>query len=337
MAKAMSDEEDRSGKVAAGRIPDEIMKVASDSLTLELLRDHALSLGWDDMGITSASIPEADVQAYRQWLANGYQAEMSYMENQIRCEPQKLLPGARSAILFVTYYKQPQESFMPGRGLIASYARGKDYHHLHRKRLKAYIHWLEKQCGQINIAKGFSDSTPLLEKALAVQAGLGWLGKNSLLIHRRFGTFTLLSGILTTLELPQTEQKLEMRTPRCGNCTRCIDACPTQAIVRPYQLDARRCLSYHLIESKVPMPEEIQAANPGYAFGCDICQTACPHNFKKPIAEAEAFSPSKGVGVYLTPEAIQEMQRNPEKLHGTPLQRKGVEGLLTTFASLRTR
>lgn len=306
----------------------------ASSLTLEQLRQKAFSLGWDDIGVTAASIPEEDIQAYRSWIFRGFHGKMRYMENQIRCYPQELLPGARSAILFVSNYKQPQASFAPGKGLIASYARGRDYHHLHRKRLKAFIAWIEERTGQKNIAKGFSDSTPILEKALAVQAGLGWLGKNTLLIHRRFGTFILLAGILTTLDLPYTEQNLQMRTPRCGSCTRCLDACPTQAFVQPYQLDARRCLSYHLIESKEPIPEEIQQANPGYAFGCDICQTACPHNVKKPISQEKAFSPEEGKGVYITEELLQRWQKQPELLYGTPLQRKGPQGLRANFHSL---
>lgn len=306
-----------------------------NSLAIDELRHEALRLGWDDMGITDAVIPEEDIQAYRSWLARGYHAQLHYMENQMRCTPQELFPGARTAILFVTHYKQPSESFTPNKGLIASYARGRDYHNVHRKRLKAFIAWLEKRSGHIGIAKGFSDSAPLLEKALAVKAGLGWFGKNTLLIHRRFGTFILLSGVLTSLDLPHTPSALEMRLPRCGSCTRCIDACPTQALVEPYQLDAQRCLAYHLIESKEAIPAHIQTANPGYVFGCDICQTACPHNFKKPISSAEEFSPQQGIGAFLTEELLEQLKAHPEKLHGTPLQRKGVAGLISNFQSLR--
>lgn len=305
-------------------------------ISLEELRTQALSLGWDDMGVTAATIPEEDISAYREWLARGYQAGMGYMENQIRCTPQELLSGAQTAVIFVSYYKQERLSPGDGNPLVASYARGGDYHNIHRKRLKAFIRWLEQRSGLEGIARGFSDSKPILEKALAVQAGLGWFGKNSLLIHRRFGTFTLLSGILTTLSLPHTRSHLELRIPRCGSCTRCLDACPTQAFAAPYQLDTRKCLSYHLIESKEPIPEEIRRRNPGYIFGCDICQDVCPHNARRPLTTSEEFAPAKGVGPFLDKDKIEEILNHPEMLFGTPLKRKGAEGLYSNLHSLKS-
>ncbi len=290
----------------------------------EDIRKMALSLGFDDVGITPAVIPEDDILAYRNWLKTNKHANLSYMENQIRCDPQQLLPGAKTAIIFVTYYKQPKCDFQPGKGLIASYARGRDYHNVHRKRLKQFIRRLEEQAGQKNIARGFSDSAPILERALAVQAGLGWFGKNTLLIHKKFGTFTLLSGILTTLEIPGVRK--QERRPRCGTCTRCLDACPTNAL-SPYELDAAKCLSYHLIESKYPLPDDIIEKNPGYVFGCDICQQACPHNARKPLSQTEEFQPVKGLGSYLDLSLLGEIEKSPEKLFGTPLNRRGVKGL----------
>jgi epoxyqueuosine reductase len=171
-------------------------------LSAEDVRIQALALGWDDVGITSATIAAADQQAYRAWVAEGQHGALAYMENDLRTAPGQLLPGAKSAILCITNYKQTKQPLSADAGLIASYARGRDYHNIHHKRLKALIRWLEARTWQTGIAVGFSDSKPLLEKALFVQAGLGWFGKNTLLIHRRFGTFTLLSGLLTTLELP---------------------------------------------------------------------------------------------------------------------------------------
>jgi epoxyqueuosine reductase len=295
----------------------------------EEISQKALELGFDDVGITKADIPEEDKKAYRQWLKNSYHGEMAYMENALRISPDQLLPGAQTAILFISYYKQPKMEFHPEKGLIASYARGRDYHNVHHSRLKKMIRWLEERSGQKNIAKGFSDSTPILEKALAVQAGLGWFGKNTLLIHKRFGTFTLLSGLLTTLEFPPAMAP-NLRLPRCGSCQRCLDACPTQAFVSPYQLDARKCLSYHLIESKKEIPQEIAKKNPGYIFGCDICQDVCPHNQRKNPAVTPDFLPEKGLGIYLTDQKIQEIIERPEKLFGTPLNRRGAQGLLET-------
>ena len=299
------------------------------------VKEQAFQLGWDDVGITTATISDEDIQAYKDWLAGNGHADLKYMENDLRCYPQKLFPGAKTAIIFVSNYKQPRQPFRPDAGLIASYARGKKYHNVHHKRLKKFIHWLEKRSGKKNVAKGFSDSTPILEKALAVQAGLGWFGKNTLLIHRRFGTFTLLSGVLSTLDF--TDVVVSKRLPRCGSCQRCIDACPTNALQAPYLLDASKCLSYHLIESKKEIPQLIRDKNPGYIFGCDICQDVCPHNVRSALSQHAEFAPESGMGVYLTLLDVDELKKEPEKLYGTPLQRKGAEGLNETAADLETR
>lgn len=298
---------------------------------MEELKAKALELGWDDMGVTPAEIPDADVEAYENWLQEGLHSGLGYMENRMRCDPTQFFTGAKTAIIFVSYYKQAKVDFQTDKGVIASYARGRDYHHVHRKRLKKFIHWLEERSGKMGIAKGFSDSAPVMEKALAVQAGLGWFGKNSLLIHRRFGTFTLLSGVMTSLEFTFAKVELNMRLPRCGSCTRCMDACPVQALNTPYVLDARLCLSYHLIESKTEIPAEIAAKNPGYVFGCDICQDVCPHNARKANSTTEAFSPSAGMGAFLTLSEIEDLQQHPERLYGTPLKRRSAAGLKRSF------
>ncbi len=306
------------------------------NLTYSCIKEKALELGWDDVGITDAIIPEEDIQAYREWLVANCHADLKYMENSIRCYPEEILPGAKSAIIFVSFYKQKKEEFNEESGLIASYARGRDYHNVHRRRLKKFIRWIEEVTEQKDIAKGFSDSTPVLEKALAVQAGLGWFGKNTLLIHRRYGTFILLSGVFTTLKLPSTATK-QLRLPKCGSCTRCIDACPTQAIVSPYLLDSNKCLSYHTIESKKPIPQDIQAKNPGYIFGCDICQDACPHNWRKPLSETVDFQPDSGMGSHLCHEKIGVIESDPTILFGTPLNRRKPKGLKYNFDCIREK
>ena len=303
--------------------------------TFKEVQEQALKLGWDDVGITSAIIPEADIEAYKEWIDNERHADLEYMKNEIRCYPEKLFPGAKTAIIFISYYKQEKLPFRSDAGLVASYARGKKYHNVHHKRLKTFIQWLEKRSNKKNIAKGFSDSTPVLEKALAVQAGLGWFGKNTLLIHRKFGTFILLSGVFTTLEF--SEKVLEMRLPRCGSCQRCLDACPVQAFDAPYKLNAKKCLSNHLIESKKELPIHVIENNPGYIFGCDICQDVCPHNARKPLSNTWDFSPENGMGAYLTLQDLEKLQEEPEKLYGTPLQRRGLKGLRDTAETLDLR
>lgn len=292
----------------------------------------AQTLGFDDVGVCRAKIPEPDLNAWQHWLDKGLHAELHYMSQAARYDPSNLLPEAKSAIVFITNYKQPKMPFKSDHGLVASYARGRDYHNLHRKRLKAFIKWLDERTEHRYKSRGFSDSAPLLEKALAVQAGLGWFGKNTLLIHRKFGTFTLLSVVLTTLELSYYSG-IDLRTARCGSCRLCLDHCPTQAL-SDYTLDARLCLSYHTIESKHPIPPEIASKNKGYLFGCDICQEVCPHNVRSPLAKEEAFSPNKGQGVYLSKQQIEDLQK--ESLFGSPLNRKGKEGLLATFKQLES-
>lgn len=301
-------------------------------MNYQKIKEKALELGFDDIGITEPVIPEEDIAAYKEWLSKGYQAKLSYMENEIRCAPDRLLPGAKTAILFISYYKQPSLPLKEDAGLVASYARGRKYHNVHHSRLKKFIRWFEESVGQKNVCKAFSDSTPILEKALAVRSGLGWFGKNTLLIHRKFGTFTLLSGILTTVEVQ--DKTLELRLPRCGTCTRCLDACPTGALEKPYLLNASKCLSNHLIESKDPLPEEIKKNNPGYIFGCDICQDVCPHNIRKQPSDCKDFAPESGIGPYVTLDDLKALEEQPEKLFGTPLQRRGVEGLKHTASHL---
>ncbi len=301
-------------------------------MNLESIKKKALELGYHDVGITDAIIPEEDIAAYKKWLKHGFHAQLAYMENEIRTAPDMLLPGAKSAIIFISYYKQPTLPFKKGAGLISSYARGRNYHNVHYSRLKKFIRWFEQECGTRQACKPFSDSTPILEKALAVKAGLGWFGKNTLLIHRKYGTFTLISGVLTTVDIQG--KLMNMRLPRCGSCTRCLDACPTQALTKPYQLNAEKCLSNHLIESKDPLPNEITQKNPGYIFGCDICQDVCPHNTRKDPSDCKDFAPESGMGAYLSLADLSEIEKNPTKLFGTPLQRRGVDGLNHTAAYL---
>jgi epoxyqueuosine reductase len=307
------------------------------NLPFATLYEKAISLGWDDVAVCSPEIPQPDVTAYKNWLANGYQSDLTYMENQVRTDPQELLPGATTAIMLASYYRQPTVPFRSDAGVVASYARGRDYHNIHRKRSKKLIRWLEEVSGKTEIARPFSDSSPIMERALAVKAEMAWFGKSSLLIHRRFGTFFLLSGILTTLSIEEQdgpEARLPDRMNRCGSCSRCIEACPTGAIIEPYIVNASLCLSNHLIESKDPIPGNIAEVNPGYILGCDRCQDVCPHNVRKPLSPHPEFSEEAGIGPYLDKSALEQISQEPETLYGTPLQRRKVAGLHHTAETL---
>lgn len=302
--------------------------------TVEEVRGYALDLGWDDVGFTTPEIPAEDLASWRDWIGKGLHGPaLHYMESKLRESPLALFPRAKTAIIFISNYKQPKvaEAATPERMLVASYSRGRDYHQLHRSRCKQLIRWLEEKVGEREIALPFSDSKPLMEKCLAVRAGLGWFGKNSLLIHRRYGTFVLIAGVLTSLEFP-TAPPLSTREARCGSCQRCLDACPTQALYAPYQIDARRCLSYHLIESKEAIPQEIAVANPGYLFGCDICQDVCPHNVRSPLSQEEAFAPSRFGGPWVDETQLAQWEEEPSLLFGSPLKRAGTQRLRQTFS-----
>ncbi len=245
----------------------------------EKVREQARELGFDVCGIASADrLPGADY--LERWIAEGQAGEMSSWlgrDPQSRADPEALLPGVRSIIVLGLNYYQPLPE---RRGRIASYALGKDYHDLLSAKLKQLDEWLQ---GQGGIQRRAVDSSPLMEKPAAVRAGLGWMAKSTMLLNRNWGTWLFLAEILTTLELePDAEE-----TDHCGSCTRCIDICPTQAITAPYQLDARRCISYLTIEHKGSIPEEFREAIGDRLFGCEECLTICPWNrWAQPTGEA---------------------------------------------------
>ncbi|MDA8773738.1 tRNA epoxyqueuosine(34) reductase QueG [Chlamydiia bacterium] len=289
---------------------------------------YTKKIGFGDIAFTSPTLSENNIKAYSEWINNNMHGDMRYMTNVMRINPKDFLPDAKSVIMLATPYKQPHTPFENGYGIVASYARGRDYHKILNKRLKKLLFWLENHVDKQNTVV-FTDTKPILEKALAVQSGLGHFGRNSLVIHRRFGTFFFLSGLITTVDFPKTISKWK---DICRKCYRCIDACPTQAIVKPYIVDARLCLSYNTIETKSMMPKKIASNNPGYIFGCDICQDVCPHNIKPKVTNDPDFQPAVGVGAKLK---LDELHLLPgDHYHGTVLQRRKPEGLTYTAKTL---
>ncbi|GAB4244877.1 MAG: tRNA epoxyqueuosine(34) reductase QueG [Candidatus Methylacidiphilales bacterium] len=206
----------------------------------------------------------------QRWLAEGQAGDMDWLTRGLgsRLDPSNLLPGARTLIVAGMNSYQPRPA---GRGTVARYALGGDYHDLIRGRLKEVATWLENFGGRQRVCV---DTSPLMEKVAAAMAGLGWQGKHTVMIHRRRGTWLLLGVIVTTLELPTDRPEPD----RCGSCNRCMKACPTGAIHAPYQLDARRCLAYLSVECKGPIPEEFRRAMGDRVFGCDDCLDVCPWN-----------------------------------------------------------
>ncbi len=253
-----------------------------------LLKRLALEAGFDGAGVAPAW-PPPHAAAFRRWLERGFAAQMGFLSRHVdvRLDPRRLLPGARSvACLAVTYHGRWDETKPAGStakpvGRVARYARGLDYHRVLRRRLDDLAARLRDDIDASFEVRPFVDTAPILERDLAAAAGLGWIGKNSMLIVPRLGSYTYLAGLVTTLELDPDAPLPD----RCGRCRRCIDACPTGAIVEPYVVDARRCLSYLTIEHRDAIPEEFRPALGDRVFGCDACQAVCPHNRRAPVTD----------------------------------------------------
>lgn len=248
------------------------------------------SLGFDRVGVTSAK-PLPDAAYYRDWLAKGYAGSMAYLSRHqdLRANPALLLDGAKSIICTALSYHRPPNASAPfmtePTGRIASYARGKDYHLVIHNLLDQFTAELRQAFDDPFDARAFVDTGPLLERSLAATAGLGWIGKNTLLMHHQTGSYLFLGELITTLDLEPTEPLPD----HCGTCTRCLEACPTKAFPAPYKLDASRCISYFTIEHRGEIPPDIQPELNDWIFGCDICQEVCPHNARAPLATLPAI------------------------------------------------
>jgi epoxyqueuosine reductase len=244
-------------------------------------------LGFDLIGIASAE-PSHYRDYYRQWLRDGQAGSMGYLHNRFeeRTAPANYLPGAQSVVCAAMNYHVPLEDAPSdaSHGRIARYALGDDYHELIKERLHALADRIRELAPEAQ-TRAAVDTAPVMEKELAARAGIGWMGKNTCIINENIGSWIFLGEVITTLPLPVDEPAVD----RCGTCTRCIDACPTQAITAPYQLDARRCISYMTIEHRTPLESPADLAN--WIYGCDICQDVCPWNKRAPDSSEAAFQP----------------------------------------------
>ena len=255
------------------------------------IKDRARALGFDLVGIAPAA-PSRFRDYVRRWLDEGHGGSMSFLSKRFeeRTDPSTYLPGAQSVIcVAMNYYyplEEPPEQDQAFHGRIARYALGDDYHELMKRRLHELADWIREIAPQAQ-TRAAVDTAPVLERELAARAGIGWVGKNTCIIHPRMGSWLLLGQIITTLPLPPDEPTAD----HCGTCTRCIDACPTAAITAPYQLDASRCISYLTIEHREEIPKEFQEKIGHWLYGCDICQDVCPHNSKAPATATPEFKP----------------------------------------------
>ena len=252
------------------------------------IKKEATRLGFDACGISKAAFLEKEAPRLESWLNNNFQGKMHYMENHFdkRLDPTLLVPGSKSVIsLLYNYY--PEENQKTNSYHISKYAFGEDYHHVIKKKLNEMVESMQQVMGKFN-ARVFTDSAPIMERAWAQKSGLGWTGKHSLLISKYRGSFFFLAEIILDVEL---DYDSPFKTDHCGTCTRCIDACPTEAILPNSTVDGSKCISYFTIELKEEIPVDFKGSFDNWAFGCDICQDVCPWNrFSKPHQE-EKFKP----------------------------------------------
>ena len=262
------------------------MTLASTALT-DSVKARALDLGFDRVAIGPASPPEHG-DAFRRWVEAGYAGTMAYLERRLgeRVDPVRVLPGARSVVCVALNYYQGEPAPDPTWAPVARYAWGRDYHAVMTPRLDALSAHLAETCGAVS--RGYVDTGPVLERDLAARAGLGWIGKNTILIHPEMGSWFLIGVLLTTAALAVDEPLPD----RCGSCRACLDACPTGAFAAPYVLDARRCISYLTIEHRGAIDPALEGRLGPWQFGCDVCQDVCPWNRKSPVTREGAFLPA---------------------------------------------
>jgi epoxyqueuosine reductase len=297
-------------------------------------------LGLSVVALTQLTPLSGSVKALNAWQEAGFSGAMGYMQRsaEMLCEPQKLLPEGRSAAVFSIRYSQTECGPTPkGFGRVARYAWGKDYHHVLKSRLEQVVAAVEVELGRKISHRIFSDSVPLLERALAERSGVGFIGKNTMLITPGVGSFFFLSEILWDVEI--ATDSLAILSGTCGACSRCIDNCPTSAIVGERVLDARRCISYLSIEKRDSLTWEERRSLGEWIFGCDVCQDVCPFNHTS-LKEGRApelaeFSASEGVGPFLSLAQVLRMRREDEfrkVFSGTALLRTKRRGLLRNAA-----
>ena len=302
----------------------------------QFVKSLAKKLGFDYCGIAKAVKLDEDARRLEKWLQQGMQGKMQYMENHfdLRVDPSKLVPGAKSVITVLKNY-YPTEKQEQDTPLIAKYAWGKDYHEVIRAQLKLFLSELRAEVGEIN-GRGFVDSAPVLERTWAVQSGLGWVGKNGNLIHKQSGSFFFIATLIVDLALETDDPYAK---DFCGTCTKCIDACPTEAILPDKQINGSKCISYYTIELKdALLPSELKDRFNNWMFGCDICQDICPWNrFSTPHQES-SFEPIPAI-LNLTTSQWEELSEESFKtiFKESPLKRTKFSGIKRNLRLINAR
>jgi epoxyqueuosine reductase len=307
------------------------------SLT-EKIKRKALEIGFHKIGIVRAEPLEKERERFKQWLARNFQAEMRWMEREPekRTDPRILFPGAKSVIVVALNYFTPHEHEADEtKGKISRYAWGDDYHNVLKEKLRALMEYIKTESPETE-GKICVDTAPIMDKAWAVRAGLGWLGKHSNLITKEYGSWVFLGEILVNLEL---EYETEFVPDHCGSCTLCLESCPTGAIVAPHVVDSKKCLSYATIELRSPdLPEEIKENLNGWIYGCDICQDVCPWNrFEKPTEETR-FEPRRNeTAADLNEILTYSPEKYAERFRRSAIKRAKLGGLQRNAEALKKR
>lgn len=300
------------------------------------VKDRAAALGFELAGVTTAD-PPPHLDVYQRWLDRGHHGEMEYMARErsrsARADPTMLLPGCRSIIVLGAKYNPPhknrESSGRPGK--VAAYAVGDDYHEVLIDRLQELMRFIEDNAGQPVAVRPYTDTGPILEREFAQRAGLGWIGKNTMLINPQAGSYFLLAELLLSIELPPDGA---LQTDHCGSCTRCLEACPTGCILPDRTIDASRCISYLTIELRGSIEVDLREQMGDWLFGCDVCQEVCPWNLRFATASDDpAFQPRR----FLQQAGIEEFLRLDvdgyrKALSGSPLKRSKRGGLLRNAA-----
>lgn len=295
------------------------------------LKDEARRLGFDLAGACPAVSP-AGLSRFHEWLSAGYAGQMHYLTRRAEAyaHPDGLLDGVRSLLILAMNYRTavPRPPG-PGQGRVSRYAWGADYHDLIHDRLRRLCDFLRARCPEASV-RGVVDTAPLLEREFAQMAGLGWIGKNTLLLNRRLGSWFFLAALLTDAELECDEPH---ESDHCGTCRACLDACPTGAFVAPYVLDARRCISYLTIELRGPVPMELRQGLGDWVFGCDVCQEVCPWNHRAPATDEKGYEPGDDTNP-LDLAALFDLDDEDfrRRFRGTPLWRPRRRGILRNAA-----
>jgi epoxyqueuosine reductase len=306
---------------------------ALDTLT-DRLKSKARAVGFDAVGVARVgAYPHAD--AFQEWLRNGMHGEMGYIPRaeDKRLDPTLVVEGARSIVSVAKLYRtQDNPDDLRDdrdRGVISRYAWGDDYHDVMKDQLNELRGWLEEASDAAFDSRVYVDAGPVLEREVGALAGLGWIGKNTMLMSRELGSYFFIGEIITTLDLTPDAPV----TDHCGSCTKCLDACPTDAFPEPYVLDARKCLSYLTIELKGEMPVEYRELAGDHIFGCDICQEVCPWNRKAPVTQDAEYQPRDGL---VAPELAPLMETTDEafreRFRRSPIKRSKRRGLLRNVA-----